>query len=417
MPAPARPMMLTFGKKLAATLAIGTVFAAASLVVLELAIERRARSERPWQVPPGAPAPTNYIRSSIPGLIYRNSPSPPVPGGRDATRWSNNWGYHDADDFAVGQPLRGELEIAVVGDSLTAGDRILPPDKLSGTYPALLEQRLVAQGRRVAVSNFALNGYNVPQIHAVLKHVVLEYTRPRIVIYAMYENDWNVDVWNDCTPFSVDLPLEVKALHPLRPSPEPGLADRLRGAALTDSALASEVTHRLFDFRYRVLLPWLSAPHSSAVTAIRDTLAANTLFFRGCRIMLVDERAVVSILDRTITDVEQQGARMVILVLPNGGAMLGGWSPVPDATRLALEWLSPRHPSMLVHDLTPAYERYRTEGKPLTDLCAATDDCMHPGLTGQALIADDVLAWLLEQCPDLGLGSPPQACPAPEPAR
>ncbi len=76
------------------------------------------------------------------------------------------------------------LRLAFLGDSVTFGDGLTADE----AYPQVLQQRLVAQGRRVEVFNVALWGWSTRQARLAYERLVRRY-RPERVVLAVCLND------------------------------------------------------------------------------------------------------------------------------------------------------------------------------------------------------------------------------------
>lgn len=107
------------------------------------------------------------------------------PGFVDGDFTVNAWGM--PDDEVETARARDTFRIAVVGDSISAGFRLLPRRDL---YVSRLESLLGAErpGTRVEVLNFGVNGYGIGQLEHVLRSRVAEF-RPDVVIVQFCLND------------------------------------------------------------------------------------------------------------------------------------------------------------------------------------------------------------------------------------
>ncbi len=100
---------------------------------------------------------------------------------------SNDLGFRDESHTEL-KPA-GETRILVLGDSIVAGLWI---EKDRDIYPALLEEKLRAEGKKVEVLNFGVSGYNTQQEVETLKEKGLRYS-PDIVLLTYCLNDTYAD--------------------------------------------------------------------------------------------------------------------------------------------------------------------------------------------------------------------------------
>ncbi|HYC22391.1 MAG TPA: DUF5989 family protein [Candidatus Bathyarchaeia archaeon] len=105
----------------------------------------------------------------------------------DVTFSTNSRGLRESESVGYAKPP-GTTRVLMVGDSFTLGYTVAQAD----TIPALLAQRLAAEGRAVEVLNGGTEGYSTDQEVLWLAHEGVKYS-PDVVLLQMYENDifWN----------------------------------------------------------------------------------------------------------------------------------------------------------------------------------------------------------------------------------
>jgi lysophospholipase L1-like esterase len=123
-----------------------------------------------------------FIRpSKNPQRIFEATPNTSGQGwGTQVT--INRFGFRGRN-YAVDKPP-DTYRIVVIGDSITFGNN-LPPD---ANYPALLEKRFAASGKKVEILNLALGGYDTLQEVATLEDVGLQF-HPDLVLIGYCIND------------------------------------------------------------------------------------------------------------------------------------------------------------------------------------------------------------------------------------
>ncbi|HXU29791.1 MAG TPA: SGNH/GDSL hydrolase family protein [Thermoanaerobaculia bacterium] len=89
---------------------------------------------------------------------------------------SNRLGFRDVDHEVAKPP--GVYRIVVIGDSIAAGLKV---DRFEDTFPAILGQRLKAQGVKAEVISLAVSGYNTQQEVETLAEKGLRY-KPDLVL-------------------------------------------------------------------------------------------------------------------------------------------------------------------------------------------------------------------------------------------
>ncbi len=89
---------------------------------------------------------------------------------------SNRLGFRDVDHEIAKPP--GVYRIVVIGDSIAAGLKV---DRFEDTFPAILGERLKAQGVNAEVISLAVSGYNTQQEVETLREKGLRY-RPDLVL-------------------------------------------------------------------------------------------------------------------------------------------------------------------------------------------------------------------------------------------
>lgn len=89
---------------------------------------------------------------------------------------SNRLGFRDVD-HEVAKPA-GVYRIVVIGDSIAAGLKV---DRFEDTFPAILGERLKAQGLKAEVISLAVSGYNTQQEVETLREKGLQY-QPDLVL-------------------------------------------------------------------------------------------------------------------------------------------------------------------------------------------------------------------------------------------
>jgi len=95
----------------------------------------------------------------------------------------NSLGYRDYEHTVLKVP--GVYRIAVLGDSVAKG---FGTDRHEGTFPSVVERKLVEAGARAEVMNFGVEGYNTQQEVETLRDRGLAYS-PDLVILAYVLND------------------------------------------------------------------------------------------------------------------------------------------------------------------------------------------------------------------------------------
>ncbi len=89
---------------------------------------------------------------------------------------SNRLGFRDVDHEVAKPP--GVYRIVVIGDSIAAGLKV---DRFEDTFPAILGERLKAQGVKAEVISLAVSGYNTQQEVETLREKGLQY-KPDLVL-------------------------------------------------------------------------------------------------------------------------------------------------------------------------------------------------------------------------------------------
>lgn len=116
---------------------------------------------------------------------FRGTVNPGAPaaahGGEHLTFYdylgaSNRLGFRDVDHEVAKPP--GVYRIVVIGDSIAAGLKV---DRFEDTFPALLDERLKAQGVKAEVISLAVSGYNTQQEVETLREKGLQY-EPDLVL-------------------------------------------------------------------------------------------------------------------------------------------------------------------------------------------------------------------------------------------
>ncbi len=100
---------------------------------------------------------------------------------------ANSLGFRDREHPV--KKTKGTYRILVLGDSITQGWMIANPEDI---FTSVLENRLIAEGRRVEVLNFGVNGYNTRQEVETLREKGLQF-KPDLVILAYCVNDMFLD--------------------------------------------------------------------------------------------------------------------------------------------------------------------------------------------------------------------------------
>jgi len=159
---------------LAAELMLRLVGAAPKIYPIERGRFRLARNPKIGY----EPAPVDYRGEAKPGA----QGGAPKAGGEERLAFydylgaSNRLGFRDVD-HEVAKPS-GVYRIVVIGDSIAAGLKV---DRFEDTFPAILGERLNAQGVKAEVISLAVSGYNTQQEVETLREKGLRY-KPDLVL-------------------------------------------------------------------------------------------------------------------------------------------------------------------------------------------------------------------------------------------
>ncbi len=159
---------------LAAELMLRLVGAAPKIYPIERGRFRLARNPKIGY----EPVPVDYRGTGKPGA----SQAAPAEGGGEHMAFydylgaSNRLGFRDID-HEIAKPS-GVYRIVVIGDSIAAGLKV---DRFEDTFPAILSERLKAQGVKAEVISLAVSGYNTQQEVETLREKGLQY-KPDLVL-------------------------------------------------------------------------------------------------------------------------------------------------------------------------------------------------------------------------------------------
>ena len=161
---------------LAAELMLRLVGAAPKIYPIERGRFRLARNPKIGY----EPVPVDYRGPAKPGTPAANPETSKNVGEHlafyDYLGASNRLGFRDVDHEIAKPP--GVYRIVVIGDSIAAGLKV---DRFEDTFPAILSERLNAQGFKTEVISLAVSGYNTQQEVETLREKGLRY-RPDLVL-------------------------------------------------------------------------------------------------------------------------------------------------------------------------------------------------------------------------------------------
>jgi len=124
------------------------------------------------------------VRSANPMLMWEYRPY-----GQFEQVKTNRYGFRDLDFASTNKP-RGIYRFAFIGDSVTLGMRVDIEETFVRQFEAAANQLALQQP--VQALNFAVDGYNTPQIHEMLRTKTLAF-QPDKVVYMLCMNDFDFE--------------------------------------------------------------------------------------------------------------------------------------------------------------------------------------------------------------------------------
>jgi lysophospholipase L1-like esterase len=348
---------------------------AGGILAALLAGEGLVRAFRPQPLRPAWDDEAAGIRVPRAGLTGRHR----HPGAFDVTVTINAQRFRGKREYAA-EPGPGVARLAVLGDSLAFGWGVGDTE----TYPAQLEARLAAAGRRVEVINAGFPGTCLGEKLAWYESGVRPF-HPRLVLLTLAGDDvdgdlyWRVYTLQDGEAVRVT---PARATAPARTTR--GLLARLPGSAW----LAER--SQLFALVRRGLTRALSRERTT-VLGRQPATPEQVRVFRGEGLSLL--RAELRTL---IRDTARDGAALAVVFVPFRQSVYGdeGWwadelrwksQAIADAAAVVLA--SHGVPFL---DLTPVLARRARTASALYHQGEET----HPTPDGYRAIAEEVAAWV-----------------------